>query len=83
VLGHFVFVFIHPYADGNGRIGRFLMNLMLASGGYEWTVIRVDRRKAYMSALEKASVRGDIADFTRFIAEEMEASSRFVPGSAG
>ena len=82
VLGHFVFVFIHPYADGNGRIGRFLMNLMLASGGFEWTVIRVDRRKAYMAALEKASVRGDISDFTRFIAEEMVASSRFVPGSS-
>ncbi|MEI2421778.1 Fic family protein, partial [Arthrospira platensis SPKY2] len=31
VLGHFIFVFIHPYMDGNGRIGRFLMNLMLAS----------------------------------------------------
>jgi len=26
VLGHFVFVYIHPYMDGNGRIGRFLMN---------------------------------------------------------
>jgi hypothetical protein len=82
VLGHFVFVFIHPYADGNGRIGRFLMNLMLASGGYDWTVIRVDRRKAYMAALERASVHGDISDFTRFIAEEMEASKRYVPGSS-
>ena len=33
VLGHHLFVFIHPYFDGNGRIGRFLMNAMLASGG--------------------------------------------------
>jgi len=32
VLGHFLFVYIHPYMDGNGRIGRFLMNVMLASG---------------------------------------------------
>jgi Fic family protein len=39
VLGHFVFVYIHPYIDGNGRMGRFLMNLMLASGGYPWAVI--------------------------------------------
>ena len=37
VLGHFVFVYIHPYMDGNGRIGRFLMNVMMASGGYPWT----------------------------------------------
>ncbi|MCF0038687.1 Fic family protein [Dyadobacter fanqingshengii] len=33
VLGHFIFVFIHPYMDGNGRMARFLMNAMLASGG--------------------------------------------------
>ena len=26
VLGHFIFVYIHPYMDGNGRMGRFLMN---------------------------------------------------------
>jgi hypothetical protein len=38
VLGHFMFVYIHPYMDGNGRMGRFLMNLMLASGGYPWTI---------------------------------------------
>ena len=29
VLGHFMFVYIHPYSDGNGRVGRFLMNVML------------------------------------------------------
>lgn len=50
-LGHFIFVFIHPYMDGNGRMGRFLMNLMLASGGYPWTVIPVQQREAYMAAL--------------------------------
>lgn len=77
VLGHFVFVFIHPYSDGNGRIGRFLLNLMLASGGYDWTVVRVDRRPAYMAALEQASVHGNITDFTRFIAEEMVASTQY------
>ena len=43
VLGHFIFVYIHPYSDGNGRIGRFLMNLMLASGGYPWTIIPVGK----------------------------------------
>jgi len=75
VLGHFVFVFIHPYSDGNGRIGRFLMNTMLASGGYSWTVIRVDRRAEYMAALEKASVRGDLADFTQLVADEMRTSA--------
>lgn len=68
VLGHFFFVFIHPYMDGNGRMGRFILNAMLASGGYNWTVIPVERRKEYMKALEKASVEGDIVDFTKVIA---------------
>lgn len=73
VLGHHLFVFIHPYFDGNGRIGRFMMNALLASGGYPWTVVRVSRRQQYMAALEEASVRGDILPLTRFIAEEMGA----------
>jgi hypothetical protein len=70
VLGHFIFVYIHPYMDGNGRIGRFLMNVMLASGGYSWTIIPVENRDQYMAALEKASVEQDILPFTKFIAEQ-------------
>lgn len=69
VLGHFTFVYIHPYMDGNGRIARFLMNVMLASGGFSWTVIPVEKRKEYMAALEKASVNHEIDDFARFVAE--------------
>ena len=68
VLGHFMFVYVHPYPDGNGRMGRFLMNVMTASGGYPWTVITVDRREDYMAALEQASVHGDIDPFARFLA---------------
>jgi hypothetical protein len=68
VLGHFMFVYIHPYPDGNGRMGRFLMNLMTASGGYRWTIIPVDRRRDYMAALESASVDQDIKPFTIFLA---------------
>ncbi len=71
VLGHFIFVYIHPYFDGNGRMARFLMNAMLASGNYPWTVIKVDKRDAYMVALEKASVVNDIADFAKFIGEQV------------
>jgi len=69
VLGHFIFVYIHPYIDGNGRIGRFLMNVMMASGGHPWTVITVDKRGAYMRALEQASVKGDIVPFAKFLAK--------------
>jgi Fic family protein len=72
VIGHFVFVYGRPYIDGNGRIGRFLMNAMLASGGYPWTVIPLVQRDRYMSALESASVDQDIRPFTDFLAELVE-----------
>jgi Fic family protein len=67
VLRHFVFVYIHPYIDGNGRMGRFLMNVMLAAGGYPWTVVPLEKRDAYMAALESASVDLDITPFASFL----------------
>ena len=67
-MGHFIFVYIHPYFDGNGRMGRFVMNLMMAAGGYPWTIVPVERRDEYMQALEAASVNQDIVPFTKFLA---------------
>jgi fido (protein-threonine AMPylation protein) len=74
VLGHWLFGYIHPYPDGNGRVARFLMNAMLASGGYPWTVIRVEDRDAYLSALDRASIDMDIGPFAHFIAERVQWS---------
>jgi Fic family protein len=68
VSGHFFFVYIHPFMDGNGRIGRFLMNVMMAAGLYHWTIIPASERATYMSALERASVAEDIAPFVVFLA---------------
>lgn len=79
VMGHFVFVFIHPYMDGNGRIGRFLMNAMLASGGYPWTVIPVEERERYMKALEAASVDLDIKPFAEFLGWLVEEGIKGTP----
>jgi fido (protein-threonine AMPylation protein) len=69
ILGHFIFVFIHPYSDGNGRMGRFLMNLMIASTGHDWTVIKLEQRREYMAALEIASVEQNIQPFAEFISK--------------
>ncbi len=79
VLGHFIFVYIHPYSDGNGRIGRFLMNAMLASGGYPWTVIPVEERKTYMSSLEKASTEQNIKPFTKLLGYLVEQTLKGKP----
>ena len=75
VLGHWLFGYIHPYMDGNGRMARFLMNAMLASGGYPWTVIRVEDRTRYLRALDRASIDTDITDFAAFIAERVHWST--------
>lgn len=72
VLGHFIFVYIHPYMDGNGRIARFLLNLMLISGGYDWTVIRNVGRTTYMKSLEAASTKGKIGPFAKFVKSELD-----------
>jgi Fic family protein len=74
VLGHFVFVYIHPYMDGNGRVGRFLMNVMMAAAGYPWTVIPVSERDRYLRTLETASVDENIAPFAEFLAELVRSS---------
>lgn len=75
VLGHFIFVYIHPYIDGNGRIGRFLMNLFMASGGYPWTIIPLAKRSEYMSSLEAASSEGDIRPFATFLAKLVKSKA--------
>ena len=74
VLGHWLIGYIRPYPDGNGRMARFLMNAMLAAGGYPWTVIRVEDREAYMKALESASVQMNIGPFAAVIAERVKRS---------
>jgi hypothetical protein len=81
VLGPFVFVYIHPYMDGNGRLGRFLMNLMLVSAGYVWTVIPVQQRDEYMQALEQASSFDNIGPFAELVADLVRAQSKAPPPS--
>jgi fido (protein-threonine AMPylation protein) len=76
VLGHWMFGYIHPYPDGNGRLARFLMNAMLASGGYPWTIVAVDHRDAYLHALDRASIDLDIGPFAAFLAERMRGKRR-------
>jgi fido (protein-threonine AMPylation protein) len=74
VLGHWLFGYIHPYPDGNGRMARFLMNVLLASGGYPWTVVRVEDRAEYLKALDRANIDIDARPFSSFIAERVRWS---------
>ena len=71
ILGHFFFVYIHPYMDGDGRTARFVMNSQLVTAGYPWVVIPMERREEYMAALEQASVEGNIQKFVGLIGSLM------------
>jgi Fic/DOC family len=77
ILGNYFFVYIHPYMDGNGRLARFLMNALFASGGYPWAIIRETNRRTYIDALEHAHTKQDIEPFARFIMSELKESSRY------
>ncbi|MCF6309160.1 MAG: Fic family protein [Sulfurimonas sp.] len=72
ILGHFIFGYIHPYIDGNGRISRFIMNAILVSHGQPWVIIEKEERKIYMHALEQASNHNNIIPFAKFISQKIE-----------
>jgi Fic family protein len=67
ILAHLDFVTVHPFLDGNGRLARLLMNLILLGSGLPWLTIRNDERSAYFEALERAQVNEDVQPFTAFI----------------
>ena len=69
VLGHWLLGYIHPYPDRNGRIVRFLMNALLASGGYPWTVVPVGARESSLTTLDSANIDHEIGPSARFVAE--------------
>lgn len=65
---HYRFVRIHPFDDGNGRMARLLMNLILMKYGYPIAIIPMKKRSEYIASLESADASGEIADFIEFIA---------------
>jgi Fic family protein len=65
---HLRLVSIHPFADGNGRTARLLMNLLLLRAGYPPLVVPPERRPDYIDALERAQADGDHADYDQLMA---------------
>lgn len=67
---HAVLVDIHPFADGNGRVARLLMNMVLLSMGHPPVVIREQDRMAYYGALDAFHDEGDLEPFKQFLMTE-------------
>jgi len=81
---HAAFERIHPFIDGNGRVGRLLTNLLLVRLGYPPAIIQKRQRDRYLDALNRAD-RGDPGPLGEIFARAvLDNLSRFVlPAVAG
>lgn len=73
---HQKFVAIHPFADGNGRTARLLMNMVLTQAGYPVINVRPTKtaRNSYMKALEQSRKTGDLSVFEELIASYVKTA---------
>ena len=68
-MAHKRLVDIHPFIDGNGKIARLLMNLILVNAGYGVTSIPPTLQNDYLNALSSSRRRNDMEPFSKLIAE--------------
>jgi Fic family protein len=68
---HYRFVAIHPFDDGNGRMARLLMNLILIKAKYPPCIVKTIHRKNYLKALEEVDLKKTFEPFIEFIGLEL------------
>ena len=69
---HYRFVRIHPFDDGNGRMARLLMNMILIKHDFTVAMIRREYRDEYLSKLEHTDKTEDLTEFIDYIASSCE-----------
>ncbi|WP_419638733.1 Fic family protein, partial [Thiolapillus sp.] len=81
---HYEFEFIHPFEDGNGRMGRFWQSLLL----YQWSPVFEHlpiesmifaHQQDYYDALNQSTQAGDSAPFLRFMLQTIKATQDTTP----
>ena len=76
VMQHAWFEAIHPFADGNGRLGRLLLNYQLLRAGFPLLIIRSERKNRYYDVLEEAQTGQVYQPLLEFACEELVASTQ-------
>jgi len=66
---HSKFEQIHPFGDGNGRVGRLLMDAMLLSVNFTPAIIRQEQKQLYYTYLYKAQTKEDQSQLENFLCE--------------
>ncbi len=75
---HYKFVAIHPFDDGNGRMARLLMNLILMKAGYPPCVIKNINRRKYLEGLELIDTEKKYQPFVVFICGELLSTQKIM-----
>jgi Fic family protein len=80
-VGHYQFETLHPFSDGNGRLGRLIVVLQLMEAGtLAYPVLNLSpwlkrRKEEYKSSLREVSITGDFDPWVRFFATCVEAQA--------
>jgi len=71
---HTMFELVHPFVDGNGRVGRLLLNFIMHKNGYPMINIPSARKSEYYDALQSAQVNGEMRPFVELMMDVLKRS---------
>jgi len=74
---HAAFETIHPFVDGNGRIGRLLMNFILHKNNYPMANIPNSKKYRYYKALQEAQIKGNLTPLVKLLLDLLKEEKLF------